>query len=92
MADTDILMSDFDYILPEERIAKYPLEERDSSKLLEYADGKITEHVFRNIADLLPENSVMVFNDTRVVPARLHFMKPTGAHVEIFCLEPRNTI
>ena len=89
MADTDILMSDFDYILPEERIAKYPLEERDSSKLLEYADGKITEHVFRNIADLLPEDSVMVFNDTRVVPARLHFMKPTGAHVEIFCLEPR---
>ena len=84
----DIRIEDYNYSLPDERIAKYPLEHRDSSKLLQYRDGKCIEHVFRNIPDLLPEGSMMVFNDTKVVPARLHFQRPTGAHIEIFCLEP----
>lgn len=89
MRDIDIKMCDFDYSLPEERIAKYPLDERDSSKLLVYKGGNISEHVFREIPDMLPDDAIMVFNDTKVVPARLHFMKPTGAHIEIFCLEPK---
>ena len=84
----DILIEDFDYDLPDERIAKYPLKERDSSKLLLYKDGKIDDYVFRDLPSLLPAESIMVFNDTRVVPARLHFVRPTGAHIEIFCLEP----
>ncbi len=84
----DIKITEYDYPLPDDRIAKYPLAERDSSKLLRYAGGKPEEFVFRDIPGLLPENSIMVFNDTKVVPARLHFMKPTGAHIEIFCLEP----
>lgn len=84
----EIKITDYDYNLPDERIAKYPLAERDASKLLRYRDGKIDEFVFRDIAGLLPEDAMMVFNDTKVVPARLHEMKPTGAHIEIFCLEP----
>lgn len=84
----EIRISDYDYALPDGRIAKYPLERRDASKLLIYKAGKIDESVFRHIPDLLPADSLMVFNDTKVVPARLHFMKPTGAHIEIFCLEP----
>ena len=84
----EIRISDYDYTLPDGRIAKYPLERRDASKLLIYKAGKIDESVFRHIPDLLPADSLMVFNDTKVVPARLHFMKPTGAHIEIFCLEP----
>ncbi|MBQ9888544.1 MAG: S-adenosylmethionine:tRNA ribosyltransferase-isomerase [Bacteroidales bacterium] len=84
----NILIEDFDYDLPEERIAKYPLKERDSSKLLRYSDGKVEDYIFRDLPSLLPSDSIMVFNDTRVVPARLHFVRPTGAHIEIFCLEP----
>lgn len=84
----NILIEDFDYDLPEERIAKYPLKERDSSKLLRYRDGKVEDYIFRDLPSLLPSDSIMVFNDTRVVPARLHFVRPTGAHIEIFCLEP----
>jgi len=84
----DINIKDFNYDLPDERIAKYPLPERDSSKLLKYKDGEIVESKFRNLADVLPENSLMVFNDTKVVPARLHFQRATGAHIEVFCLEP----
>lgn len=84
----DIRIDDFDYPLPDSRIAKYPLASRDSSKLLEYRDGKVNEHIFRDIVTLLPENAIMVFNNTKVVPARLHFQRPTGAHIEIFCLEP----
>lgn len=84
----EIKITDYDYMLADERIAKYPLDERDASKLLRYKDGKIDEFVFRDIASLLPTDAMMVFNDTKVVPARLHFMKPTGAHIEIFCLEP----
>lgn len=84
----DIKIEDYNYPLPDERIAKYPLAERDSSRLLRYVDGKIDEFVFRQIPDLLPSDAVMVFNDTKVVPARLHFVRPTGARIEIFCLQP----
>lgn len=84
----DLRIEDYDYPLPDERIAKYPLEKRDESKLLEYRDGQITSHHFYDIPSLLPENSLMIFNDTKVVPARLHFCRPTGAHIEVFCLEP----
>lgn len=84
----DINIKDFNYSLPEERIAKYPLEKRDNSKLLEFRDSQISEHIFRDIPSLLPENSIMVFNDTKVVPARLHFRRESGASIEIFCLEP----
>jgi len=84
----DIKIEDYNYPLSDERIAKYPLPERDSSKLLKYSDGKIEQHVFREISTLLPENAIMVFNETKVVPARLHFERASGAHIEIFCLEP----
>lgn len=85
-----IHIEDYNYNLPDERIAKYPLDERDASKLLRYEDGKVDEYVFRNIPELLPAGALMVFNDTKVVPARLHFQRETGAHIEIFCLEPVN--
>lgn len=84
----DIRIEDYNYPLPDERIAKYPLAERDSSKLLRYVDGKVDEHTFRDITEFLPDNAIMVFNDTKVVPARLHFVRPTGARIEIFCLQP----
>ena len=84
----EIRISDYDYCLPDERIAKYPLPQRDMSKLLCYRHGKVSGHTFREIVDFIPDNSIMVFNDTKVVPARLHFQRETGAHIEIFCLEP----
>ena len=84
----EIRIQDYNYNLPDSRIAKYPLPERDSSKLLLYKDGQCEESVFRNLAEYIPEGSLMVFNDTKVVPARLFFQRSTGAHVEIFCLEP----
>ena len=83
----EIHIEDYNYNLPDERIAKYPLSDRDASKLLLYK-GVPEEKLFRNISEYLPENSMMVFNDTKVVPARLHFQRETGAHIEIFCLEP----
>jgi len=84
----EIRIEDYNYNLPDERIAKYPLPLRDSSKLLEYNDGRISRHLFHELPDLLPEQSLMVFNDTKVVPARLHFKRETGAAIEIFCLRP----
>ena len=84
----EIRIEDYNYNLPDERIAKYPLPQRYGSKLLHYKDGNVTEKKFSEIASLLPEGSIMVFNDTKVVPARLHFQRSTGAHIEIFCLEP----
>ena len=84
----EIHIEDYNYELPDDRIAKYPLPERDSSKLLRYADGRVDAFVFRDLPDLLPDNALMVFNDTKVVPARMHFQRATGAHIEIFCLEP----
>jgi S-adenosylmethionine:tRNA ribosyltransferase-isomerase len=84
----NISIQDYTYSLPEERIAKYPLAERDASKLLIYKDGAISEDTYKNIAHHIPENSLLIFNDTRVVEARLLFQKPTGGMIEIFCLEP----
>ena len=84
----DIKIEDYNYVLPDERIAKYPLSERDSSKVLVYKDGACAETVFKNLPQQIPAGSMMVFNDTKVVPARLFFKRPTGAHIEIFCLEP----
>ncbi len=84
----EIRIEDFNYNLPDNRIAKYPLESRDLSKLLHYHNGTPTERKFSEIPELLPEDALMVFNDTKVVPARLHFQRETGAHIEIFCLEP----
>ena len=84
----DIRIEDYNYMLSDERIAKYPLPDRDSSRLLYYSSGKIEERIFRDLPDLLPTDSIIVFNDTKVVPARLHFQRASGAHIEIFCLEP----
>jgi S-adenosylmethionine:tRNA ribosyltransferase-isomerase len=84
----EIRIEDFNYNLPDERIAKYPLPCRDGSKLLVYKDSEVSHRMFKDISELLPEGSIMVFNDTKVVPARLHFQRETGAHIEIFCLEP----
>ena len=81
-------INDFTYSLPEDRIAKYPLTERDSSRLLIYKDGNIEEDIYKNLSDHIPENSLLVFNDTKVVEARLLFQKPSGGMIEIFCLEP----
>lgn len=83
-----IHISDYNYDLPDERIAKFPLAHRDQSKLLIYNKGKISDTVFSNLPALLPKNSIMVFNNTRVIQARLHFRKDTGALIEIFLLEP----
>lgn len=89
----EIRIADFSYDLPEERIAKYPLAERDSSKLLVYERGSLCQRTFRELPELLPEGSLVVMNNTRVIQARLHFRKTAtsqaeGALIEIFCLEP----
>ena len=84
----EIHIEDYNYLLPDERIAKYPLSQRDASKLLCYKDKVISQNRFSDISQILPADHLMVFNDTKVVPARLHFQRPTGAHIEIFCLEP----
>lgn len=81
-------ISEYDYSLPDSRIAKFPLAKRDESKLLLYKDGKVSETIFRNISDYLPQGSFIVFNNTRVIQARLLFQKETGARIEVFCLEP----
>lgn len=83
-----ININDFDYPLPDERIAKFPLEHRDGSKLLVYRNGEISERRFADIGGQLPSDSLFVFNNTKVVRARLVMHKPSGARVEVFCLEP----
>ena len=83
-----ISIEDDNYSLPDERIAKFPLPKRDESKLLLYRDGKVSESVFKHITDYLPEGSLMVFNNTRVIQARLLFQRATGAQIEVFCLDP----
>lgn len=83
-----IQIKDFNYNLPDERIAKFPLAKRDNSKLLLYRHGEVTEDVFYNIAQYLPKGALMVFNNTKVIQARLHFRKETGALIEVFLLEP----
>lgn len=84
----NIKLSDYTYDLPDERIAKFPLPKRDESKLQVYQQGKITHTVFKNITDYLPENSLLVFNNTKVIPARIHVQKSTGAVIQIFLLHP----
>lgn len=83
-----LYIADFNYPLPDERIAKYPLPERDHSKLLVYRDGKVSEDLFYNVGDYIAPHSLLVYNNTRVIQARLEFHKPTGARIEVFCLEP----
>lgn len=84
-------INQFNYFLPEGYIAKYPLAQRDSSKLLVWQNGSIEKAVFREIGNFLPEDSLLIFNNTRVIHARLLFRKQTGALIEIFCLEPEDT-
>lgn len=84
----NISIKDFTYSLPEEKIARYPLAERDASKLLVYKNKQISSSVFKDLPTQLPANSTLVFNNTKVVEARLIFSKPSGGKVEIFCLEP----
>jgi S-adenosylmethionine:tRNA ribosyltransferase-isomerase len=81
-------INDFDYELPNERIAKFPLQQRDASKLLIYDRGKISEQIFSNLTEFLDENSLLIFNNTKVVHARIIFQKHTGANIEVFCIEP----
>ncbi len=84
----NIYIKEYNYTLPEERIASYPQAKRDISKLLIFKEGDIAEDVFKNIVCHIPENSLLIFNDTKVLEARLLFKKMTGAVIEIFCLEP----
>lgn len=86
--DKSILIKDYTYELPENRIAQYPLAQRDQSKLLVYKDGEIKHDRFTSLPELLPSESTLFFNDTKVIPARLHFQKETGATIEIFLLNP----
>ena len=84
----NINLNDYTYLLPDEKIARYPLSERDLSKLLIYRNKSITESTFREIGKFIPQGSMFIFNNTRVIRARLHFKKESGAAIEIFCLEP----
>lgn len=84
----DINIEDYSYELPEDRIAKFPLAQRDESKLLVYNQGKISEDVFKNISTHLKGGMLMVMNNTKVIQARLIFKKETGTHIEVFCLNP----
>lgn len=84
----DISIEAYDYPLPEDRIAKYPLAERDASKLLVLKDNEISESQFKHVGDFLPKDALLVFNETKVIRARLQFHKATGSRIEVFCLEP----
>ncbi|WP_057935697.1 S-adenosylmethionine:tRNA ribosyltransferase-isomerase [Algoriphagus resistens] len=81
-------LSEYEYTLPEEKIAKYPLSKRDASKLLHYRDRQISHLNFSDIPNLLPADTLLVYNDTKVIPARLIFQRETGARIEIFLLQP----
>ena len=83
-----LYIADYNYPLPDERIAKYPLSERDHSKLLIYRDGQVSEDRFFNVGNYIAPESLLIYNNTRVIQARLEFHKPTGARIEVFCLEP----
>lgn len=94
MTTKEIRIADYNYDLPDSRIAKYPLTERDQSKLLIYRGnengdkGTVSEDHFYNLPDYLPKGALMVFNNTKVIQARLRFQKQTGATIEVFLLEP----
>lgn len=83
-----IRIDDYDYPLPEERIARYPMAQRDQSQLLALRGDRLTDHRFCELPSLLPQDTLLIFNDTRVIHARLFFKKETGATIEVFCLEP----
>ena len=83
-----IRIRDYYYELPDERIAKFPIEQRDHSKLLVYDKWHVSEDKFFNISKYLPKGALMIFNNTRVIQARIHFRKETGALIEVFLLEP----
>ena len=85
-----ISIEEYDYPLPEDRIAKYPLAERDASKLLVLKDDEVIESQFKHVGEFLPEDALLVFNETKVIRARLQFHKATGSRIEVFCLEPEN--
>ncbi len=88
--DRHISIDDYDYPLPDERIAKFPLAERSQSKLLVWRGGEICEKRFTDIAEMLPAGELLVFNNTKVIRARIIMHKPSGARIEVFCLEPHN--
>lgn len=92
MHPKNISIADYTYTLPDEKIAAFPLADRDGSKLLVYKDGTIDQTFYGNIDQFLPAKSLLIFNDTKVIPARILFEKPTGGIIEIFCLEPYETI
>jgi len=92
VAPGDISINDYNYHLPDEKIALFPLKDRDQSKLLIYKKREISESIFSNITDYLPENSLLVFNNSKVINARIRFQKSTGNTIEIFCLEPAESI
>ena len=85
-----ISIEDYDYPLPDDRIAKYPLAERDASKLLVLKDDEVKESQFKHVGEFLPKDALLVFNETKVIRARLQFHKATGSRIEVFCLEPEN--
>ena len=87
-----IKISDYQYCLPDARIAKFPLAQRDHSKLLVYRKGEISESLFFNLPTFLPRHSLMVYNNTRVIQARMHFRKATGALIEVFLMEPAHPV
>ena len=88
METKHIHISDYNYDLPDSRIAKFPVSPRDTSKLLVYRHGEISDDIFYNLPKYLPQNSLMVFNNTKVIQARMHFRKETGALIEVFLMEP----
>ncbi len=92
MHPKNISIKDFTYSLPDEKIALFPLQQRDTSKLLIFKDNEIGEDVYANIAAHLPEKTLLIFNDTKVIQARIFFQKATGGVIEIFCLEPYEAI
>ena len=92
MHPQDLLISDFDYFLPPEKIAIFPLQERDQSKLLIYKNRTITQDIYLNLANYLPSKTFLVFNDTKVIKARILFTKSSGSAIEIFCLEPHEDV
>jgi S-adenosylmethionine:tRNA ribosyltransferase-isomerase len=89
-AIAELQLSDYEYTLPEEKIAKFPLEKRDASKLLHFKDGGIEHLQFHQLPELIPTGSLMVFNNTKVIPARLIFQRDTGIKIDIFLLMFQN--
>ncbi len=92
MHPKNLSIQNFTYHLPDEKIALHPLQQRDDSKLLIYKNGTIQADVYKNIHEHLPQNSLLIFNNTKVIQARILFTKPTGGIIEIFCLEPYEAI